>query len=195
MGASDYATVEVQGLRELGQALQQLPQRIGRNVLRGAVGAGARRIRDRARENAPRSTGAVKDGHPPPGTLKRSIIVKQIPELSGPLKQTFYVHVRSGKKYAHQGKGGRLSQDAWYWRFVEFGTQAHVVRPKNKKALAFNGQVRPMASIPAVGARPFMRTAFESEKSRAVDEIKRYLEERIPQEVDKLPQFRMLWST
>lgn len=194
MAASEYATVQVQGLRELGEALRQLPQRIGRNVLRGSVGAGARRIRDKARENAPRSTGPVSEGHPAPGTLKHSIIIKQIPERSGPLAQTFYVYVRSGKKYARQGKGGRLSQDAYYWKFLEFGTKAHVVRPTKKKALAFNGKVRSVARIPAIASRPFMRSAFESEKARAVEDIKRYLLERLPEEVEKLPRMRMLWA-
>ena len=45
-------------------------------------------------------------------------------------------------------------QDAWYWRFVEFGT-------------------RKMA------ARPFLRPALESRRRQAVDAIKQRLTQRI----------------
>jgi HK97 gp10 family phage protein len=98
---------------------------------------------------------------PPPGTLKRSVIMKHIRELSGGGRQTFYVLVRHGKKYRNQGKRGNLSQDAWYWRFLEFGT-------------------RKMA------ARPFLRPALESRRREAVDAIKQRLSERIEIEAKAL---------
>ena len=151
----------VQGLKELQAALKDLPDRIARNVLRGSVSAGATVIRKEAQTRAPVSTGPKREGQPPPGTLKRSVYQKQIRELSNMLKQTFYVGVRKGKKYRNQGKKGNLSQDAYYARFVEFGT----------------------SKMPA---RPFMRPAFEAKKGEAVVAIKAYLERRIPEEVAKL---------
>lgn len=151
----------VAGLKELQVALKELPQRIAKNVLRGAVGAGAAVIRNEARARAPVSTGDVRAGHPPPGTLKRAIYQKQIRELSSAVKQTFYVGVRKGKQYRNQGKKGNLSQDAYYAKFVEFGTAK-------------------------MAARPFMRPAFEAKKGEAVQAIKDYLATRIPEEVDKL---------
>jgi HK97 gp10 family phage protein len=69
--------------------------------------------------------------------------------------------VRQGKKYRNQGKRGNLSQDAWYWRFVEFGT-------------------RKMA------ARPFLRPALESRRREAVEAIKGRLAQRIEIEVKAL---------
>ena len=54
-----------------------------------------------------------------------------------------------------------MSQDAFYARFVEFGTVK-------------------------MAARPFLRPAFEAKKGEAVDAIKVYLERRIPAEVAKL---------
>lgn len=151
----------VAGLKELQAALKELPQRIARNVLRGAVGAGAAVIRNEAKARAPVSTGDARAGHPPPGTLRRSIYQKQIRELSSAVKQTFYVGVRKGKHYRNQGKKGNLSQDAYYAKFVEFGTAK-------------------------MAARPFMRPAFEAKKGEAVQAIKDYLAKRIPEEVDKL---------
>ena len=143
MAVGEYGSVEVQGLKELGAALRALPARAAKNTLRGATSAATATIRDEAKSRAPVYTGDVAKGHPPPGTLKRSIVLKQIPERSGPLKQSFYVHVRTGKKYQKQGKGGNLSQDAYYWTWVEFGNSNMV-------------------------ARPFLRPAFEAKKLGAI---------------------------
>lgn len=153
--------IHVTGLRELQDALKELPKNVARNALRGSVYAGAKIIIDEAKTRAPVLTGPVSHGHQPPGTLKRSIIMKQIPEQSGLYKQTFYVTVRKGKEYRHQGKKGNLSQDAFYWTFVEFGTCY-------------------------MAARPFLRPAFESMKQAAVDAIKSRLAERIEKAANEL---------
>lgn len=151
----------ITGLKELQAALKELPDRIAKNVLRGAVNAGATLIKKEAANRAPVYTGPVSAGHPPPGTLKRSVYQKQIRDLSNKVKQTFYVGVRKGKEFRKQGKSGNLSQDAYYARFVEFGT----------------------AKMPA---KPFLRPAFEAKKEEATNAIKAYLEKRIPEEVAKL---------
>lgn len=155
----------ITGLKELQMALKDLPNNIAKNVLRGSVNAGASVIKKEAAARAPVYTGSVSQGHPPPGTLKRSVYQKAIKELSNLTKQTFFVGVRKGKKYQKQGKKGNLSQDAFYARFVEFGT----------------------SKMPA---RPFMRPAFEAKKSAAVEAIKAYLTDRIPKEVAKLKVFK-----
>ena len=153
--------VRIDGLQELARALRELPQRVARNGLRASVYAGAKVIRDEAKLKAPMATAPLGPNQPPPGTLKRSIIMKQVPELSGDKKQTFFVTVRQGKKYRKQGKKGNLSQDAWYWRFVEFGTVK-------------------------MSAKPFLRPAFEGKKMEAVDAIKQRLAERVEQAAQAL---------
>lgn len=152
------AAVEVKGLRELNAALAELPERIAKNVLRGSVAAGAAVIRKEAVKRAPIYTGPVAQGHPPPGTLKRAIYQTQVRELSGLLKQTFKVAVRRGKGAAT--KSGK-SLDAYYARFVEYGTVK-------------------------MTARPFMRPAFDSQKLNAIEAMKQYLAKRIPEEAAKL---------
>lgn len=152
----------VKGLKELSDALKLLPDRIARNALRGAVSAAAAVVRKEARERAPVSTGPLKPGDPAPGTLKRAIFQKQIPELSSLLSQTFYVGVRHGKRYRVRGTKGNRSQDAYYWRWVEFGTAR-------------------------MSARPFLRPAFEAQKQAAVQALADYLAVRIREEVTKLP--------
>lgn len=157
-------TTKVDGLAALHQALAELPVRVAKNSLRRAVNAGAGLIRDEARMKAPTWTGPVSKGHPPAGTLQRSIIVKQIAERSTDYRQVYYVTVRHGKKYQNQGKSGKLSQDAFYWSFVEFG---HYTRDGKSKVF--------------VPAHPFMRPAFDAKKQAAVDAVKAKLAEGIDQ--------------
>lgn len=150
----------IAGLKELQAALKELPERIGKNVLRGAVAAGAAVVRNEAKLRAPVYTGSVSEGHPPPGTLRRSVYQKQIREKSNAVQQTFYVGVRKGAKYKNQGKKGNLSQDAFYASLVEFGTSK-------------------------TQSHPYMRPAYEGKKEAAVQAIKAYLERRIPEEERK----------
>src|SRR4051812_24465548 len=96
--------VNIQGFEKLQKALKELPLNVGRNVLRGAVSAGAAVIRKEAQVRAPVYHGDVAQGHPPPGTLKRALYQKQIRELSNNFRQVFYVGARQGKKYRNQGK-------------------------------------------------------------------------------------------
>jgi HK97 gp10 family phage protein len=153
--------VKVEGLAELARALRELPDRVAKNGLRVSVYAGAKVIRDEARIRAPKAIASLGPDQPPPGTLKRSVIMKHIPELSSLTRQTFFVTVRHGKKYRKQGKKGNLSQDAWYWRFVEFGTRK-------------------------MRARPFLRPALESKRRDAVQAMKDRLTERIELEAKNL---------
>ena len=154
-------TVRIEGLAQLDRALRELPDRVANRGLRASVYAGAKVIRDEARAQAPKAAQSLGSKQPPPGTLKRSVIMKQIPELSSLTRQTFFVTVRHGKKFRKQGKKGNLSQDAWYWRFVEFGTRK-------------------------MRARPFLRPALEAKRREAVQAMKDRLSERIEQEAKNL---------
>lgn len=153
-------TVEIEGLKELQAALLELPRKTAKNALRSAVNAGAAVVRKEARQKAPVYTGAVSAGHPPPGTLKRSVIQKFIKEQSNDFQSTFYVTVRKGKKYRGQGKKANLSQDAYYAYFVEYGTAK-------------------------MAAQPFLRPAFEATKEQALQAMLTKLKERIEQEAGK----------
>ena len=158
-----YSTVQITGLSELNRALSEFPERLARNVLRGSVAAGAAVIRKDARERAPRYEGPVAAGHPPPGTLKRAIYSAQARRLSGLLQQVYQVGVVSGKRTKKSGRKSGRAADAYYWRFVEFGTVK-------------------------MAARPFLRPAFEAKKLDAVEAIRAYMAQRIPREVAQLPK-------
>lgn len=156
-----YKSVHIEGLRELTRALKELPDRVAKNGLRSAVYAGARVIQTEARQRAPVAEKPTRPNQPKPGTLRRAIIMKHLREQSGRHRQVFAITVRRGKKYRNQGKKKNLSQDAWYWHFIEFGTIK-------------------------MAARPFLRPALESKRLAAVAAIKDKLADRIQQEANRL---------
>lgn len=57
-----------------------------------------------------------------------------------------------------------------YGHLVEFGTNPHIIRPKNKKALTIGGEggaVRKLALHSGANPKPFMRPAFDAKKEQA----------------------------
>jgi len=119
---------EVSGFDDISENLRSLPAIFGESALRRAVVAGGRLIRDEAKLRAPEKK----------GVLKNSIILKHIAEASdGANHQTYYVTVRQGT-WIEDGKKDR-SQDAFYWRFVEFGTSKSAAHPFMRPA--FDGLI------------------------------------------------------
>jgi HK97 gp10 family phage protein len=138
-------TVKIEGLDKLKEALEQLPKELQKGPLRSAVSASAKVVQDRARELASEDT----------GTLKRAIYRTRSRSGSSAVQETAIVGVRYGRPYRRRGL------DAWYWRFLEFGT-------------------RKMA------ARPFLRPAFDTTKEKAVDVMKERLLKAIDRAAAKL---------
>src|SRR6267154_665955 len=86
----------ITGFAELDAKLKELPPRIGKNVLRGMVAAGA--------------------------AVLRKEIVARAPVYTGPTEQVFYVGVRAGKRYQQVKRGaGTISLDAYYAYWVDRG--------------------------------------------------------------------------
>lgn len=170
-------TFKIQGFDEVAAKLRALPDQLGESALRQAAVAGAAVIRDEAALRAP-----VKSG-----VLKSSIIMKHIDEASdGNNRQTYYVTVRSGTR-DEEGKKD-LARDAYYWRWVEEGhrvvprkasggTTTYTQRLKDGRIvtrtrtyagsslLARRRAAKAMEAefgTSKVGAKPFMRPAFDS---------------------------------
>lgn len=53
------------------------------------------------------------------------------------------------------------SKQAWFAKFVEFGTAAHRVRPKNRQALLLGDRYAARVEHPGGRARPFLRPALD----------------------------------
>lgn len=129
----------------IATATGQIADAVDESSLRAAGFAGAEVFRDEAKRNAA--------AHRKTGVLEKSIIIKRTEEGSdGNKRQEYVVTVRSG---AYGAKG-----DAFYWRFLEFGT----------------------ASTPA---SPFMRPAYESKKQEAAAVMAATLSEAIGRKLRK----------
>ena len=61
-----------------------------------------------------------------------------------------------------------------YAAIVEKGSKAHIIRPKNKKALYWKGATHPVKQVnhPGSKAKPYLEPAFESEKDKFIENLK-----------------------
>jgi HK97 gp10 family phage protein len=110
-------TIQITGLSDLEKRLRELPDRLAKNVLRGAVRAGAVVIQKEAKLLAPKDT----------GEMARDIMVKAAKSSKGFI--AYHVYVRTGKKSRLAGRKRNVNRDSFYWRFVEFGTSKMAAKP------------------------------------------------------------------
>ncbi len=64
-----------------------------------------------------------------------------------------------------------------YAIWIELGTKAHIIRPKNKKALFWPGAAHPMSSVkhPGTEAQHVLTNAADKEYPKLARRIRRYL--------------------
>lgn len=155
-------TIRVEGLKELAAALRELPKAVAARQLRLPVAHAAADMRDDARRRAPIAEASLGPDRPKPGTLRKSIVIKKV--VGNDMQAIYVVAVRHGKKFSDVGKR-HANLDAYYWRFIEFGT-THAA------------------------ARPFLRPAFEALKRQAVETIKAELARGVETEAARLGRSR-----
>lgn len=102
------ASVRIEGLEELAKTLDILP-REAHNVARNAVQAIAGEVRNAVRKKAPKNTGILR---------KAITAVRNKPRKFGDVSSDVRVTSGANAKY-----------DAFYWRFLEYGTQKLGARP------------------------------------------------------------------
>ena len=133
--------VETKLTGDISAGLDRLAAAAGEATLRAAGFAGAQVFQKEAIARVPVDS----------GTIRENIIVKRAEESSDTnKKQTYLITVRTGKKNAEG--------DAFYWRFVEFGTSK-------------------------MSARPFIRPAFESMKQTALAAMKKRFGQKLSEEL------------
>ena len=61
-----------------------------------------------------------------------------------------------------------------YAPMVEYGTRAHVIKPKNKKVLYWKGAAHPVKKVnhPGSKAKPYLIPAFNQEKDQFLEKLK-----------------------
>lgn len=163
--------VAVRGLSELQAVLDALPAKIERNVMRGALRAGAQVLAAEARAlcpvGAPSSDGA-KRYRLYPGALRDSIRVGAA--------------VKGGRVTAYVRAGGRLKSGAivYYARMIEFtGARAHEEHPKEAKSLFISGLMRKQVNHPGFAPKPFMRPALDRGAPAAIAAAGEYVKNRL----------------
>jgi HK97 gp10 family phage protein len=144
--------IHVTGLKELNEFLTLLPQKVAKNVLRGALRSGMKEVAVDAKAGAAVASGLMRDG------LKIS------------------TNSKGGKVTASlkaKGKHGPLAH------LIEFGTAAHRIQSKDGGALSFGGGALQHVDHPGSRAQPFMRPALDARASDAVVAAAEYMKERL----------------
>jgi HK97 gp10 family phage protein len=146
------AETHVKGLAELQKVLDQVPVKVEKNIMRGALRAGVNVIKPVAQSN--------------------------IHSVSGELARGLRVGTRSrgGTVTASlkaRGKHGFVA------KWVEFGTAAHSIKARLRKGMAFAGAVFRSVDHPGARPRPFMRPAMDSQAQGAVIAAAEYMKARL----------------
>lgn len=168
----------VGGLDHLKAQLAALPKVMRRRVLRNALAAGARIVRDDARRNAPVLTvqNSLRAPYRQPATVKKAITVRTSRRDRREGNVGVFVNVRPAK--AGQ-RGAKSKTDPFYWRWLEFGwTPASGPR---KGGVVRRRKARLAGNAPSVPGRKFLSGAadklgealskFESEFGRWINKV------------------------
>lgn len=116
---ADSVEVQVKGLKELADALKQMPEKLAGQALGASVKAGADLIKNQAQANA---RAAFKDAS---GATEKSIVSYR-KKGSTQTDITYQVGVTLQKRWPRPG-GKKLP--AYWWRFKEFGTRKMPATP------------------------------------------------------------------
>ena len=188
----------VQGIEDLKAKLLAITPALRKRVLRNALSAGARLVRDEAKRRAPVLQSQSKSKYRKPGTVKNAIKVRtsKNDRKNGdvgvfvnvkPLKQA---QIRAFKK-GGGGSGSKNPNDPYYWQWLEFGRSARgaagvrsrVQRIKQAGKEILKG-VRARRALRAVGAiKPF---AFLQAGAKKLPDSLRIFEKQVGVWFDKV---------
>jgi HK97 gp10 family phage protein len=153
--------MKIDGLKQLDEALKQLPIELQKKELRAAVAKSSTIVKNEILAKAPVDTGRLRD----------NVYRAYAKDKSDSGRSTYVVGIRFGKKkrYVNDKRNRKLNRagksyltagEAFYWTFIEFGTKK-------------------------MPARPFLRPAFEAKKMEVIDSIKQSLTKAIKRIANK----------
>lgn len=137
------------GLSDLQAFLDELPAKMERNVVRGALRAAALVVKPIAQANI----------HSVSGKLAASLKVTT-QSRGGRVTASVYTH-------------------DFVARFVEWGTQPHQIKAYRAGALVVNGRLVESVNHPGARAKPFLRPALDTQASAAVLAAAAYVKDRL----------------
>lgn len=125
------AEVKLEGFDELAAKLRSIAPAMRKKVLRNALSAGARLVRDEAKRTVPVLSGGSKAPYRKPATVKTAIRVRTSKAERRAGNVGVFVNVKPAKS---NERGAKSRNDPFYWRFLEFGTKKMAPRPFLKPA-------------------------------------------------------------
>lgn len=149
--ASD--TIHVKGLSDLQAFMDQLPEKLQKNVLRGSLRAGMNEIKPVAQANVHKVSGELAKGLKVSTKSKGTIVTASL-KATGP--HAFIAHM------------------------IEFtGAKPHQIKAKNGGALSFGGGIFQSVDHPGFKKKPFMRPAMDHQAAAATVAAAEYMKERL----------------
>lgn len=141
--------VKIKGFAELQKALDELPGKLERNIMRGALRAGAKVFEAGAK--------------------------RRVPVRSGKTKKAIRVSVKvvKGRIVATIRAGGQIP--VW----LEMGTNAHFIKAKKAESLSFGGTAREGVEHPGSQKHPFMRPTLDADAPAALLATGNYIKKRL----------------
>lgn len=156
----DVVEVRIDGIDRIDAALREVPLKLARNIMRGALRAAGKVIADQVKETVPVRRGALRD----------SVKVSS--------------RIKDGMPKAAVKFGNRK---AFYARFIERGTKAHEIRPAGAKSLYFAGIYDEIVRHPGAEARRTVQRAVDTRREDATAALIAYAQKRLANEGIDLP--------
>lgn len=142
-------TQQLHGFDDLIAKLRAIAPAMRKRVLRNALAAGARVVRDEAQRRVPVLSSTMKAPYRTPGTVKAAIRVRtsKVARRAGDVGVFVNVKPAPGAKFKTRTtrlfglkiknrvqvrasqRGAKSRTDPFYWRFLEFGTAKMQARP------------------------------------------------------------------
>jgi len=170
-------TIHVKGLSDLQKFLDEFPVKMEKNIMRGALRAGIKPIRDAAVANCPVG---------PPNKEN----VRLYGGYMGALRDSIRIGTRVRGQWVTSmvtvgGKNKKTGADVFYAHMIEGFWKHHTTTPypiaafKKGGFLSIGGLFRKTVMHPPLVAHPFLRPALDSQAQNAVIAAAEYIKQRL----------------
>lgn len=168
------ANFVIDGIEDLQNALGRVNENMQGKAARRALTKGGAHIVKDARRLVPSRFGLLKISLGQKVRSRRGLVVSAIGARRG-FKSKKADQIRT------RGKTAGGSSPSRYAHLVEFGTAPHIIKPNNAEALAIlsSGKVVDEVNHPGSRPHPFLRPAFEMNRTAAFTVMSRTLGEFI----------------
>lgn len=156
--------IRVKGLSDLNKLLDALPEKLARNVVRGAFRAAIKQ------EVLPAAKANIRNVS---GELARSLDERKAIS-TGTKNGRVYAKLRAG---VGLGQKGREPANLPIW--LEFGTAAHVIAARKGGSLFLGYGIFKAVKHPGARPHPFMRPALDARAQAAVVAAAEYMKRRL----------------